>query len=198
MECFQCTPGNYKGLKRKFKWNGPWKVRERLRKKRANQWSWMLVEGTRPENVAGLAANPPHTLQIQYILYSLQFLFLKHTLQIQSVLYDLISVTILVSTLSTNLLKGPFLLFPTIVQFFSIYYNLWFSVSPIVSHKMPIRWAMKRIWYVCTHCFALCQIGERCSEWGGFACFCGSLNCLSTLCLHPLPQCWPPKTKAKT
>ena len=70
----------------------------------------MLVEGTRPENVAGLAANPPHTLQIHSVLYSLQFLFFKHTLQIQSVLYDLISVTILVSTLSTNLLliQGTF------------------------------------------------------------------------------------------
>ena len=25
-----------------------------------------------------------------------------------------------------------------------LYYNLWFSVSPIVTHKMLIRWAMKR------------------------------------------------------
>ena len=95
----------------------------------------MLVEGTRPENVAGLAANPPHTLQIHRtlyksaahftnftlillcslqfkvpVLYSLQFLFFTHTLQIQSVLYGLISFTVIVSTLSTNtlLIQGTF------------------------------------------------------------------------------------------
>ena len=153
-----------------------WSVKSKrtIEEKRANQWSWMLVEGTRPENVAGLAANPPHTLQIHSFLYSLQFLFFKHT-------YDLISVTILVHEYSVSY----------ICTVLSLYYNLWFSVSPIVSHKMLIRWAMKRIWYACTHCFALCQIGERCSEWGGFACFCGSLNCLSTLWIRPLPQCWP-------
>ena len=132
-----------------------------------------------------------HILQIHSVLYSLQFLFFTHTLQIQSVLYGLISFTVIVSPQIHYWFKGPFLFFPSFVQFSSIYYNLWFSVSPFVSHKMLIRWAMKRTWYACTHCFALCQIGERYSEWGGFACFCGSLNCLSTLCLHPLPQCWP-------
>ena len=94
-----------------------WSVKSKrtIEEKRANQWSWMLVEGTRPENVAGLAANPPHTLQIHSFLYSLQFLFFKHT-------YDLISVTILVSTLS-----------PIFVQFF-LYITIYDFLSALLFH----------------------------------------------------------------
>ena len=104
--------------------------------------------------------NPPHTLQIHCTLYksaeqfsnplcSLQFtvpvLYTHFTSPICSLRIDFIhnirEYSVHKYTIDSRDLSYYF------VHLYSslLYYNLWFSVSPIVSHKMLIRWAMKRI-----------------------------------------------------